>query len=150
MKIDFLEDNNLYYYTFNIPEDINILKEYKKALELQIKNNERLQLKYLLAHSVLFLGGLSIINIASNNNASVFVSSTVLGVILIQLFLKNRNVESINNILRNILSSINDGIEDKNMIKLDFSVSREIFYTLENRLENINSNNKEGNQKTKK
>ena len=149
MKIDFLENDNLYYYTFNIPEDINKLQEYKKVLELQIKNNYVLHWKYFFGHIILFLGGIIIID-AANNNISVFVSSFVLGALLIQLFLKNKNVASINKALETILSSINEGLENENMVELDFSVSPEIYYMLENREENINSNNKEGNQKTKK
>lgn len=147
MKIDFSEKDNLYCYNFIIPEDINKLQEYKNVLESQIKNNTSLENKYFIARFLLFLIGISIINLMAKNNISVFVSSIVLGALLIQISFKDKNIESINEVLRNILDTINEAMENKKINELDFSVPPEFYNILE---ENINLNKQEGNQKTKK
>ena len=148
MKIEFSEKDNLYCYNFIIPEDINKLQEYKKVLESQIKNNTSLDNKYFIAHFLLFLIGISIINLMANNNISIAVSSFALNVAIIKLFIKNKNIRSINKVLQDILDTINEAMENKKINELDFSIPPEFYNILE---ENTNSNiNNEGKQKTKK
>lgn len=147
MKIDYLENDNLYNYNFSIPEDINKLQEYKNVLESQIKNNTSLENKYFIVRFLLFLIGISIINIMAKNNISVFVSSIVLGALLIQISFKDKNIESINEVLRNILDTINEAMENKKINELDISIPPEFYNLLE---ENINLNKQEGDQKIKK
>lgn len=147
MKIDFSEKDNLYCYNFIIPEDTNKLQEYKKILESQIKNNSSLFIRYYIANSALFLTGISIINLMANNDISVAVSSLILNVAIIKLFIKNKNIGSINKVLQGILDTINEAMENKKINELDFSVPPEFYKILE---ENINLNKQEGNQKTKK